>query len=125
MTATGILPELPFGHELRHNVELSRVEFLDTEGRVRGWLTEEAIAMTPMAMTAWLAKIARSWGWAPVVWLPTRHPAPLPADLTWADVAARVPHFVQWVAARFGPLPDGAVVEADFERFRAAYQADL
>ena len=43
--------------------------------------------------------------------------------MTWKDVAANYPEFVQWVVARFGPLPDGPIQQEDYERFAAAYQA--
>lgn len=42
--------------------------------------------------------------------------------MKWNEVAAIHPEFVQWVVQKFGPLPDGPVVEADYERFRAAFE---
>ena len=42
--------------------------------------------------------------------------------MTWRDVAVRYPEFVQWVVARFGPLPEGPVIQEDYERFANAYQ---
>lgn len=45
--------------------------------------------------------------------------------MTWRDLAARFPEFVQWIVARFGPLPDGPIREADYERFKAAYESYL
>lgn len=38
--------------------------------------------------------------------------------MTWGDVARHLPEFVAWCVARHGPLPEGEVVEADFERLR-------
>lgn len=43
--------------------------------------------------------------------------------MTWKDVAQRYPEFVQWVVQTLGPLPEGPVKQADYERFRAAYGA--
>lgn len=42
--------------------------------------------------------------------------------MTWRELAGRFPEFVQWVAQRYGPLSDGPVIEADYERFRTAYE---
>ena len=42
--------------------------------------------------------------------------------MTWNDIALQHPEFVEWTIAKFGPLPDGEVQEADYERFRAAYR---
>jgi hypothetical protein len=44
--------------------------------------------------------------------------------MEWRDIAERYPEFVQWVVARFGPLPEGEVKEADYERFKGAYVED-
>lgn len=44
--------------------------------------------------------------------------------MTWNDVAAAHPDFVQWVVARFGPLPDGEVTADDYSRFKSAYEAE-
>jgi hypothetical protein len=44
--------------------------------------------------------------------------------VTWHDIAAKYPVFVQWVVAKYGPLPDGEVQQADYERFAAAYQEE-
>jgi hypothetical protein len=43
--------------------------------------------------------------------------------MTWDDVALHYPEFVQWIAAKFGPLPDGDVKQEDYERFKAAWDA--
>lgn len=42
--------------------------------------------------------------------------------MTWKDVAARYPEFVQWVVAKYGPLPDGVVFVPELDRFAAAYK---
>lgn len=42
-------------------------------------------------------------------------------ELTWKHIAAYDPEFVQWVVQRYGPLPDGPVNEADYERYLAAF----
>jgi hypothetical protein len=41
--------------------------------------------------------------------------------MTWQDIAAAFPEFVQWAVATHGPLPDGEVVQADYERLAAEY----
>jgi hypothetical protein len=41
--------------------------------------------------------------------------------MTWNDAAIRFPEFVQWIVARFGPLPDGEIKETDYIRFYNAY----
>lgn len=41
--------------------------------------------------------------------------------MTWNDLAVAAPEFVQWIVARYGPLPDGDVDEADFNRFAMIY----
>jgi hypothetical protein len=41
--------------------------------------------------------------------------------MTWHDIAEVYPVFVQWIVAKYGPLPDGEVSEEDYERFSAAY----
>jgi hypothetical protein len=43
--------------------------------------------------------------------------------VTWRDVAIQYPEFVQWVAAKFGPLPDGPVTGRDYARYADAYDA--
>ena len=45
--------------------------------------------------------------------------------MTWNDVAAAHPEFVQWIVARFGPLPEGEVTEADYNRYKVAYETAL
>jgi hypothetical protein len=42
--------------------------------------------------------------------------------VSWKDVAVHYPEFVQWIVAKFGPLPDGEVNRADYEWFAEAYQ---
>jgi hypothetical protein len=42
--------------------------------------------------------------------------------MDWRDVAVAYPEFVQWIVAKFGPLPDGPVRQADYEKFRTAYE---
>jgi len=42
--------------------------------------------------------------------------------VTWRDLAVRYPEFVQWIVQTYGPLPDGPVIEADYGRFKAAYE---
>jgi hypothetical protein len=44
------------------------------------------------------------------------------ANVTWKDLTVQYPEFVQWVVARFGPLPDGKVTQADYECFAEAYR---
>lgn len=41
--------------------------------------------------------------------------------VSWAQIAERYPEFVQWCVASFGPLPDGEVIEEDYERMATAY----
>lgn len=43
---------------------------------------------------------------------------------TWAEFARIYPEFVQWIVQRFGPLPEGNVREADYDRYKAAYEAE-
>jgi hypothetical protein len=43
-------------------------------------------------------------------------------DFTWADVAGAYPDFVQWAVQAHGPLPDGPVTQADYERLKAEYE---
>jgi len=45
--------------------------------------------------------------------------------MEWKDAAVRFPEFVQWIVARFGPLPDGEIREADYSRFCRFYNAWL
>lgn len=42
-----------------------------------------------------------------------------PAEPTWHDVAAKRPEVVQAYVQAKGPLPDGPVQEADWNRFWA------
>ena len=42
--------------------------------------------------------------------------------MTWNDVAEVYPEFVQWIAQTQGPLPDGEVRKADFDKFAAKYR---
>lgn len=42
---------------------------------------------------------------------------------TWTDVAKMYPQFVQWAVQKYGPLPDGPVKQADYERYVDAYDA--
>jgi hypothetical protein len=44
--------------------------------------------------------------------------------MTWRELAAIQPEFVQWVAQRHGGLPEGPIEDADYERFKAEYEAD-
>jgi hypothetical protein len=44
------------------------------------------------------------------------------SELSWEDLAKIYPEFVQWVVQRFGPLPDGPVLEEDYDRFKDAYE---
>ena len=41
--------------------------------------------------------------------------------MTWRDLAVRFPEFVQWIVAKFGPLPEGEVKQEDYERFTLAW----
>jgi hypothetical protein len=43
-------------------------------------------------------------------------------DITWNDVAYQHPEFVAWVVQRYGPLPEGPVIEEDYERYRTAWE---
>jgi hypothetical protein len=43
--------------------------------------------------------------------------------MTWKELATVYPDFVQWVVQVYGPLPEGDVTEADYERFGTAYDA--
>lgn len=45
------------------------------------------------------------------------------AGVTWREVAALYPGFVQWIVAIHGPLPDGEVTIADYERYREEYES--
>ena len=45
-------------------------------------------------------------------------------DPTWKDLAKAHPGFVQWVVQRFGPLPEGPIVQADYERYVAEYEKE-
>jgi len=42
--------------------------------------------------------------------------------MTWRDIAARYPEFVQWIVQRHGGLPDGPVEQADYERYSAEWE---
>lgn len=42
--------------------------------------------------------------------------------MTWNDIAAVLPGFVQWIVQTHGPLPDGEVKKEDFDRLAAEYQ---
>jgi hypothetical protein len=50
------------------------------------------------------------------IWIPATEPV-----LTWHDIAADYPQFVQWCVATYGPLPDGKVRQEDYERLAAAF----
>lgn len=41
--------------------------------------------------------------------------------MTWLDLALVYPEFVGWVAQRYGGVPDGAVTEEDYNRFKTEY----
>ena len=43
--------------------------------------------------------------------------------MTWRDIAARYPEFVQWIVQRHGGLPDGPVEQADYERYSAEWES--
>ena len=46
-------------------------------------------------------------------------------SLTWTEAltsGALPAEFVQWVVARFGPLPDGPIDPEDYQRFAEAYR---
>jgi hypothetical protein len=43
-------------------------------------------------------------------------------NITWKHLAIQYPEFVQWIVAKFGPLPDGKIKQEDYERFAEAYQ---
>lgn len=43
--------------------------------------------------------------------------------MTWKDVAVALPEFVQWIVATHGPLPDGEVQQADYERLKTEYES--
>ena len=45
--------------------------------------------------------------------------------MTWSQLAEHYPEFVAWVVQKFGPLPEGPVKEADYNRFKAAYEKEL
>ena len=42
--------------------------------------------------------------------------------MTWKDVAVWQPEFTQWIVQRYGPLPDGPVIEEDFSRYAAEFR---
>lgn len=42
--------------------------------------------------------------------------------MIWNDIAVRYPEFTEWVVAEHGPLPDGEVEEADYERLADEYR---
>lgn len=44
--------------------------------------------------------------------------------MTWREMTVIHPAFVQWVVARFGPLPDGAITQEDYERYIEAYKVE-
>jgi hypothetical protein len=41
--------------------------------------------------------------------------------ITWRVLAVYYPEFVEWIVQRHGPLPEGGIVQADYERFRDEY----
>lgn len=43
--------------------------------------------------------------------------------VTWNDIAEMYPEFVAWAVQTEGPLPDGEVQRADYERLKAGYEA--
>lgn len=45
--------------------------------------------------------------------------------MTWKELAAKLPEFVQWVVQRHGPLPEGPIREADYNRFKAEYEGAM
>ena len=42
--------------------------------------------------------------------------------MTWKELAAHYPEFVQWVVARHGGLPEGPIQEEDYNRFAAEFE---
>lgn len=42
--------------------------------------------------------------------------------MTWKDVAAKYPEFVQWIVQTHGPLPDGAVKQEQFDELTDQYR---
>jgi len=40
---------------------------------------------------------------------------------TWREVAVVLPEWVQWIVAKYGPMPDGPVLKEDWERWGKAY----
>lgn len=45
--------------------------------------------------------------------------------MTWRDLALVYPGFVQWLVQKHGPLPDGPVLEEDYNRFKAEYEVEM
>lgn len=45
--------------------------------------------------------------------------------MTWRDLALVFPGFVQWIVQTHGPLPDGRVLEEDYNRLKAEYEAQV
>lgn len=43
--------------------------------------------------------------------------------ITWNDIAELYPEFVSWAVQTEGPLPDGEVQRADYERLKAGYES--
>lgn len=49
--------------------------------------------------------------------------APEDKMMTWDKIAEFYPEFVAWAVQTEGPLPDGEVQRADYERLKAGYEA--
>jgi len=48
------------------------------------------------------------------------------APVTWKELAALggdFTQFVQWIVQTHGPLPDGNIQQADYERYKQLYEA--
>jgi hypothetical protein len=42
--------------------------------------------------------------------------------MNWKEFALLYPEFVEWIVQKFGPLPEGAIDEEDYNRFKLAYE---
>lgn len=45
--------------------------------------------------------------------------------MTWNDIAAAHPEFVQWIVQKYGPLADGPVEEELYTQMKAEYETEL
>lgn len=45
--------------------------------------------------------------------------------ITWKELAAEFPEFVQWVVQKYGPLPEGPVSEEEIIRYTEEFRATL